>query len=163
MDPHLLAVHVAVCANPFPLMQELPTERLIAYLLDVPGLAQELTFRWQVLDQPPVGSLFLVWCPKPEFPPDGYVWLDESEAVMDLLVQGYVSCLSLRLFFFHFHFFIFSFSFFIFHFSFFIFHSLSLSLSFFFPYLCPFFPFFLFFPFFPRFPLLGVLLEIAQG
>ena len=56
IDPHLLAIHVAVCANPFPLMQELPAERLIAYLLDVPGLAQRLSFRWQLLDQPPVGS-----------------------------------------------------------------------------------------------------------
>ncbi|KAL1966338.1 hypothetical protein VTN77DRAFT_4691 [Rasamsonia byssochlamydoides] len=74
-----------VSRSRYPVMNALPTETVVDYLISAPKVVRELQpMHWTFLDGPPDGTTLLTWQPLnhlgTNFASDGYVWADAEQA-----------------------------------------------------------------------------------
>jgi hypothetical protein len=78
----------------YPVMNGLPTETVVDYLVSAPKVVRELQpMHWTFLDGPPDGTTILTWQPlhqlNTNFASDGYIWADAEQA-FTFEARGYV-------------------------------------------------------------------------
>jgi hypothetical protein len=83
-----------VSQNRYPVMNGLPTDTVVEYLVTAPKIVRELQpMHWTFLDGPPDGTTYLTWQPLQHlgtnFASDGYIWAD-AEQVFTFEARGYV-------------------------------------------------------------------------
>jgi hypothetical protein len=83
-----------VSRNRYPVMNGLPTDTVVEYLVTAPKIVREQQpMHWTFLDGPPDGTTMLAWQPLTQlgtnFASDGYVWADAEQA-FTFEARGYV-------------------------------------------------------------------------
>jgi Fungal domain of unknown function (DUF1750) len=78
----------------YPVMNVMPAETVVEYLINAPKVVRELhPMYWTFLDGPPDGTTLLAWQPLnhlgTSFASDGYVWADAEQA-LTFEAKGYV-------------------------------------------------------------------------
>ncbi|OXV07180.1 hypothetical protein Egran_05059 [Elaphomyces granulatus] len=69
----------------YPVMNMMPTETVVEYLINASKVVREHPMYWTFLDGPPDGTALLAWQPQNHlgttFATDGYVWADAEQAL----------------------------------------------------------------------------------